>query len=405
MEERYTVAGMDEVESDVRMFCQTGELAYITVQERGHDEQKDDSVGRHVVQYPGDRAANQTEEDALFGTLHPDSFALGPADGLLPEDTALNWLRRELIRHMTGCKTLRFRIKLMSTKGHKQLRSGTVVVHDTQWDTGANVPSAPMPGLTQERRELGNIQAASDVRGRLDVLDFARRGMAYVLEGVAEVTLIQGKQNSAFVSVFETLQGQIDSSEERAKSAHELAQSVLRERSEADTKRIEAEANRDVTERTITQVVDRISEAVNLGMTAKYGLTPEMIEVGKALSSNSDIRRLLTDPDVQTIIQDEGMQEVLANMLAGAAANYKAERERLQLESQPPQETDEAASADASTQGVDETGGEGTPSPAQDIDTSSPPPPSGEPPAGTADADEGHPIPPVPAGFMEQDNG
>jgi len=277
---------------------------------------------------PDDDDTDPSEEDddddrEVAPTWSPSDR--GPIPMRFIADAAVRWIKDLAARCTVGERFRRFRIKVCSPKGHRQIDSGQFVCRNLAYEHTVEAADEAIADLRIPEPDLDRAERAGMAKGIQALGDYYAQWGQIVLGSMGQLQHVNNAMLSRLHVQLSESRGQVD----------ELVAAMLESRiaeARLDNQRKSDETAADARTLLAQQALQQLGDAAKAFLTAK-GVNPEMADVLGAIGQSPELVQTLTDPDVKALMQDPTNLQALAGMLKQAAAQARAMR---QAATQPP---------------------------------------------------------------------
>ena len=243
----------------------------------------------------------------------------GPVPMAFIADAAVRWIKDLAARCTVGERYRRFRVKVCSPKGARQLDSGQFVCRNLSYELTVQAADEAVAELRIPEPDLVRAESAGMAKGIQALGDYYAQWGQIVLGSMGQLQHVNNAMLSRLHAQLADSRGQIDelvaAMLESRIAETKLANDRKAEETAADTRTLLAQ-----------QALQQLGDAAKAFLTAK-GVNPEMADVLGALGQSPDLVATLNDPDVRVLMQDPSNLAALAGMLKHAAAQARSMRE------------------------------------------------------------------------------
>ncbi len=283
------------------------------------DDDRDDDEDEY-------RDDEEEDDDESAPTWSPGDR--GPIPMVFIAEAAVRWMKDLAARCTVGERYRRFRVKVCSPKGQRQLDSGQFLCRNLAYELTVEAADEAVAQLRIPEPDLARAETAGMAKGIQALGDYYAQWGQIVLGSMGQLQHVNNAMLSRLHAQLAESRGQVDelvaAMLESRIAETKLANDRKAEETAADTRTLLAQ-----------QALQQLGDAAKAFLTAK-GVNPEMADVLGALGQSPDLVATLNDPDVKVLMQDPGNLTALAGMLKHAAAQARAVRE---AQSTPSQST------------------------------------------------------------------
>ncbi len=279
------------------------------------DEEFEGYLARPMSELEDDEDLEDDDEDSL--TPEPEEDG-GPVPMAAIAEAAIRWVKDIAARNTVGEEWRRYRVKVFSPKGARQLDSGQFVCRNHDYDVDVPAADDVLRELRIPEPNLDRAEKAGMAKGIRALGDYYAQWGNIVLGSMGQ---LQGVNNAMLSRLHRQLQesrGHVD----------ELIAAMLETRI-AETRlaneRVSAEQAADARTVLANQALQQLGEAAKAFLAAK-GVSPEMADIMGSLSNSPELVAVLADPDVRSLMNDPANLKALAAMLKAAAEQNRAVR-------------------------------------------------------------------------------
>ena len=242
----------------------------------------------------------------------------GPLPMSAIAEAAVRWVRDIAARNTVGEEWRRYRVKVFSPKGARQLDSGQFVCRNHDYDLDVPAADELLRELRIPEPDLDRAERAGMSKGIKALGDYYAQWGQIVLGSMGQ---LQGVNNAMLARLHRQLQesrGHVD----------ELIAAMLESRvaeSKLTNERRTEEHASDARTMLANQALQQLGEAAKAFLAAK-GVGPEMADIMGTLGHSPELVAVLTDPDVKSLMNDPANLKALAAMLKAAGEQARAVR-------------------------------------------------------------------------------
>ena len=243
----------------------------------------------------------------------------GPMPMSLVAEAAIRWVKDIAARNTVGEEWRRYRVKVFSPKGIRQVDSGQFVCRNHDFDLDVPAADEVLRELRIPEPDLDRAEKSGMAKGIKALGDYYAQWGQIVLGSMGQ---LQGVNNAMLARMHRQLQesrGHVD----------ELIAAMLESRI-AETKLAGERRSEDHAADARTQLaqhaLQQLGDAAKAFLAAK-GVSPEMADVLGVLGHSPELLGVLNDPEVRSLMNEPANLKALAAMLKQAAAQARAARE------------------------------------------------------------------------------
>jgi len=243
----------------------------------------------------------------------------GPMPMSLVAEAAIRWVKDIAARNTVGEEWRRYRVKVFSPKGIRQVDSGQFVCRNHDFDLDVPAANEVLRELRIPEPDLDRAEKAGMAKGIKALGDYYAQWGQIVLGSMGQ---LQGVNNAMLARMHRQLQesrGHVD----------ELIAAMLESRI-AETKlageRKTEEHAADARTQLAQHALQQLGDAAKAFLAAK-GVSPEMSDLLGVLGHSPELIGVLNDPEVRALMNEPANLKALAAMLKQAAVQARAARD------------------------------------------------------------------------------
>ncbi len=262
------------------------------------------------------------DEDAPDdGFAAPSLADLGIPDSSLPSleqlaQAACRWVRYTAAANMGGERRREFKLRVFNPKGLRTLHACRFAVEDLDHATSSagSVPPAiepppptvplTLPSPSDNLPEARSWQALS--QGYANFVGLLQQGYAHLANLQNAALSNQDQRIQHLQHGLHALTGELTKARMGVAAADHL------DRQESHQAELRAALGQ--------QFIEQLGSVGRALTQAKFGVSPELVELGELVGKSPDLAAVLRDPRVRRLLQDEKTRKELVELLKAAAA-------------------------------------------------------------------------------------
>jgi len=224
---------------------------------------------------------------------------------------ACRWIATQAMRLTHGESSRKFRIRIYSTKGRKQIGSAHFTCHNTGYK-----PTDPKVTVAQEQERLGKVQIDAEARGVAALADYYRAYGQLVLDTMQSFAKATSGTISQVTEQNKELRDQVD----------DLVTAIIKLRhhyTQTDLQRQLSSQQVGVKQMLAKEGMMQVGETLRL-LVGGANVNPELLPLVTIVGQNPELIAALKDPVVQNALKDPAKVRdlmMLVKHLEGQAAH------------------------------------------------------------------------------------
>ena len=339
--DKFSYQGLDPIADRIR--CSADDIGYLVVVDRT-DRKHAETLGRFDLTeesaLPYIEGEPDDEDEEFEGYLarpmgvddddeqEPEAEApdppeprddRGPMPMSLVAEAAIRWVKDIAARNTVGEEWRRYRVKVFSPKGIRQMDSGQFVCRNHDFDLDVPAADEVLRELRIPEPDLDRAEKAGMAKGIKALGDYYAQWGQIVLGSMGQLQGVNNAMLSRHHRQLQHSQNHVD----------QLVAAILTYRvAEAELAEQRRSADRSDDSRTVLaqQALQQLGDAAKALLAAR-GVTPELADALGAIGQSPELVATLNEPDVRDLMHDPNNLRLLAAMLKQAAQQARALRD------------------------------------------------------------------------------
>lgn len=281
------------------------------------DEEPDDAFEGYLARPMGELEDDEDLEDDDEEAPEPEEDR-GPVPMSAIAEAAIRWVKDIAARNTVGEEWRRYRVKVFSPKGARQLDSGQFVCRNHDYDLDVPAADDVLRELRIPEPNLDRAEKAGMAKGIRALGDYYAQWGNIVLGSMGQ---LQGVNNAMLGRLHRQLQHSQDHVDQlvAAVLTHRVAAAEIAEQGRA------SDRADDTRTALAHQALQQLGDAAKAFL-ASRGVTPELADALGAIGQSPELVQTLNDPDVRSLMHDPTNLALLSGMLRQAAQQARALR-------------------------------------------------------------------------------